>query len=161
VARAGLTFESLVHGAAFDPLARLPADQVRAALLRVFFDDGYGRDLPAAVARRRPDVTVIDCLLIGAQVTAEALGGPYALLLHTLPGYLRDRFALADLNATRARAGLPPVASRGALWVRAARTLVTSTPLLDAAAAAALPGLRYVGPIFGPPLQAGASPSVD
>jgi UDP:flavonoid glycosyltransferase YjiC (YdhE family) len=161
VERAGLAFEPLVHGAEFDPLAHLPADQVRVALLRVFFDDGYGQDLRAAVARRHPDVTVIDCLLLGAQAAAESLGGPYALLMHTLPGYLRDRFALADLNAIRAQAGLAPVDSGAELWRRAARTLVTSTPLLDDAAAAILPGLQYVGPIFGPPVQEGATAFVD
>jgi UDP:flavonoid glycosyltransferase YjiC (YdhE family) len=90
VERAGMGFWPLEHGAVFDPLARQPADKVRIALLRVFLDDGYGRDLRAELKRARPDVTVVDCLLVEAQPAAEALGRPYALLLHTLPRHLKD-----------------------------------------------------------------------
>jgi hypothetical protein len=133
----------------FDPLARLPANQLREELERVFFDAGYGQDLRAEVERAGPDVIAIDSFLIGAQATAEAMCVPYALLMHTLPGFLCQRFALARVNAARAEAKLAPVTSTEDLWGRADRVLVTSIRLLDDYVPDTLSGLRYTGPVFG------------
>ena len=155
VARTGLAFRPLEHSAGFDPLAPLPLDQSQQAQAHVFFGDGYPADLRAEVEQDRPDVVVIDCFLVAAQGAAEAMGLPFVLLVHTLPGWFMpfwDQVLLSPTNALRERTGLSPVASTAELLARADRALVACTPLLDSPVpdSARLPWLRYVGPIFEP-----------
>jgi MGT family glycosyltransferase len=151
--RSGVVFRPLRHGALFDPLAAVPVEQSQQAQAHVFFDDGYIEDVRAEVEYEQPDVIVIDCFLVNAQAASEAIGVPFALLVHTLPGWFMafwDRVFLGATNAVRARMNLVSVASTADLWARADRTLVATTPLLDGDGehVADLPRLRYVGPLL-------------
>jgi MGT family glycosyltransferase len=168
-----MEFHPLQQGAEFDPLAQVTDEQSRAASVPVFFGEGYMVDFQAAVERERPDVVLIDCFLVSAQTAAERMGLSYAILVHTVPAWFLsfwDTVLLGPTNALRQRSGLPAVATTAALWGRAARALVASTPLLDGSARdrGTLPNVRYVGPILEPdsehdafdPGQDGATPLV-
>lgn len=149
---AGVDFRATRHSPAFDPMEPLSLEVSQRRQGEVFFGDGYRHDVAAEVARKRPDVVVVDCFLAAAQSELEAQGMPHAVLLHTLASWFVpfwDRALLAPTNAVRERIGLPVVGSIVEAWANATRVLVTSTPLLEAddPGPRRLRSLRHVGPV--------------
>jgi UDP:flavonoid glycosyltransferase YjiC (YdhE family) len=146
---AGVGYCALEEGVPYDPLEQMSIGDQVGAFGRVFFDDGYGADLRREIARHRPNALVIDSYLFGAMVASESSGIPFAVLVHTLWGWMQPlgNALLPAINECRARASLPAQSSTG-IWSGAQRILVASTPLLDTPPPAELPNLRHVGPLF-------------
>jgi len=125
----------------------------RRIVTAVMASTAHLRDLPDAVARERPDVLMVDCLMFGALAAAEGLGRPAAVLVHSPPGATappggpREGSLLAPLNAVRAMAGLPAVTRLWDAWARFPSLCVT-IPDLDPLAAEVPPSFEYVGPVF-------------
>jgi UDP:flavonoid glycosyltransferase YjiC (YdhE family) len=151
---AGVVLCPLEQGIPYEPFDRVPVADQDAAFMKVFFDDGYSADLRREITRRRPDALVIDSYLFAAMAAAEASGIPFAVLVHTVFGWMGflGELLLSMINEGRVTAGLPEASSTG-IWSAAQRILVASTPLLDAPAPAELPHMRHVGPIFNGGLE--------
>lgn len=121
---AGLGFAAFVHAARADavPENRFPAVQPALAL-----DPGAGVDVRAELARRRPDLVLVDATCLTALREAERSGVPTAVLAPTLYRFLAERWARGPLGlAARLRRMRP-----ASLWGRAARVLVATDPDLD------------------------------
>jgi UDP:flavonoid glycosyltransferase YjiC (YdhE family) len=109
VERAGLAgrLEEFQQARPWNP--RVPDPGVRSMLawLPLASDRGIGSDLEAAIARVRPDVLLIDCMVPGALDAARRSGIPSAMLLHTMLGYWEAQWSARSpmgvwLRATRA-----------------------------------------------------------
>lgn len=121
------------------------------------------RDVRDEVARTGADVAVVDYMLPGALVGAEAAGVPVVALVHTLygalladgaPGPMGMAATVDGVNAARADVGLAPVRRLGDLLDGCARVLVTSPAALDVQAPAPdgwAPNVRHVGPVLEGP----------
>src|SRR5579871_5907004 len=81
-------------GATFEPLSSVrQIDSAEPGIDATLFQDvvlaeGMGADLQAAIERLRPDVLLIDSMLLDSVRTANASGLPTVLLVHSLYGFL-------------------------------------------------------------------------
>jgi UDP-glucoronosyl and UDP-glucosyl transferase len=116
-------------------------------------------DVRAACERTGAGLAVVDYMLPGALVGAEAAGVPRVALIHTLyRGLLRDGFpgpmemaASAEaLDTAAAAVGAPPVPGMADLLDRCARVLVTCPAAFDDEGPPAAANARYVGPVLEP-----------
>lgn len=124
-----------VHGAglgfaAYTRAARavaVPENRFLAAQVALALDPGTGLDVRAELARRRPDVVLVDATCLTALREAERSGVPTAVLVPTLHRYLTERWARGPLGLAARLRRLRPAT----LWGRAARVLVATDPELD------------------------------
>ena len=134
----GAEFIPYRHAAPLHPAEAVAAPRQFAAMLRVFGDEGIGRDLVAEAGRGPADAVVVDCLLLGAIRAAARAGLPTAVLVHSFLGFFDGPFRRGPMGAALALKGLP--ARR--VMSSAGRILVCADPLLDPAAGAHLPAGR-------------------
>ncbi len=156
VEEAGCLFRSFERTPAWDPtLGRAFEDQM-PFMLRLWLGVEAGEDLLAELDRERADALVVDFMLLGALAAAERTRLPTAALVHTLyhlsvEGRWAERLwtpSLPEINETRRRFGLDPLASAPELWARAAAVLVLTPRALDRPVAGLAPNARYVGPVL-------------
>lgn len=85
---AGATYEPYQHAEQRDPRRRTddPTPEQLRVLRQVFFNPTFGEELLSAVARERPEVLVLDQMLIMASIAAETTRLPTAVLWHTVYG---------------------------------------------------------------------------
>lgn len=124
---AGLGFAAYTHAAALAPGAQVPENRFLAARVALAMDPGAGLDVRAELARRRPDVVLVDATCLTAVREAQRSGIPTAVLVPTLYRYLSDRWAAGPLGLASRLRRLRPAT----LWGRAARVLVATDPELD------------------------------
>ena len=114
-------------------------------------------DVRAACERTGADLAVVDYMLPGALVGADAAGVPQVALVHTLyRGLLRDGYpgpmdmaaSVETLDAAAAAAGAPPVSRMADLLDRCARVLVTCPAAFDDEGPPAAANVRHVGPVL-------------
>jgi MGT family glycosyltransferase len=134
-----------------DYLARDAADQWDVRLMAA--------DVRAACERTGADLAVVDYMLPGGLVGAEAAGVPRAALVHTLyRGLLRDGYpgpmdmaaSVEALDAAAAAVGAPPVPRMADLLDRCARVLVTCPAAFDDEGPPVAANVRHVGPVLEP-----------
>ncbi|MBW0118461.1 glycosyltransferase [Pseudonocardia abyssalis] len=124
---AGLGFAAYAHAAALSPAADIPENRFLAARVALALDPGAGVDVRAELARRRPDVVLVDATCLAAVREAERSGIPTAVLVPTLYRFLAERWATGPLGLASRLRRLRPAT----LWGRAARVLVATDPDLD------------------------------
>lgn len=156
--------EAAFEGCEFSPFERALAPVERAAALLtpsrhpdLYIGGEVGIDLLAAVDGDRPDVAVIDCMLVAALAAARSAGLPTAALVHFLyGGALRADWTavwtplIPLFNETRASFGLGPLDDGGSLWRQqwdeADLVVVLTQREFDAPAPTA--NARYAGPVL-------------
>jgi hypothetical protein len=113
---AGAVYEAYRHAPQRDSSERPPdmTDEMLRVLNNVFFNPIYADELLAAVARERPDVLLVDQMLIMAWIAAESTALPTALLWHTVFGGAARMMNMGNMfidpmNAVRTRVGLAPI----------------------------------------------------
>jgi UDP:flavonoid glycosyltransferase YjiC (YdhE family) len=133
-------FEPFAYRTAPQPDTSVPFEEREAELLRTLAGVEIARDVSDVLEETRPDVLVVDCMLPAAIVAAQAASTPVVSLVHFLYGPARSLMAksgqawttdLKELNATRARFGLPPEADGLAAWEGADLLLVTAPAWFD------------------------------
>ncbi len=125
VHEAGLSFAA--RSTALDPARELPERQFAAARVALAVDPRSALDVRAELARRRPDVVVVDATELAALREAERSGLPVVVLAATLHGYLARTWARGPIGLATTLRRLRP----GKLWGAAARVLVATDPQLD------------------------------
>ena len=112
-------------------------------MMSLFGDRGMGRDLLDLVAQRRPDLVVVDCLMVGAIRAAADAGLHFAVLQHLYDANYQRGVLSGPMGLNLRLRRLRP---RQALDAAAARVLTTS-PALDPVATPPA-NLRQVGPVL-------------
>ncbi|MCX6466229.1 MAG: glycosyltransferase [Pseudonocardiales bacterium] len=144
VHQAGLGFAAYAHALPWSPAATVPENRFLAARAALAIDPRAGLDARAELARRRPDVVLVDATCLAALREAERSGVPTAVLVPTLYRYLAERWARGPVGLAATLRRLRPAK----LWGRAARVLVATDPELDGELPA---GAVHVGAVTGRP----------
>jgi len=113
----------------------------------------FAADVTAELDRRRTDALAVDYFLYGALAAAEKAGVPTAVLWHTTFGeWDALNRGLPELNAARARTGLPPLSTVFEQYRRMDRVLVLTEKSFDFAITPQPlpPNVRHVGPQMPP-----------
>jgi UDP:flavonoid glycosyltransferase YjiC (YdhE family) len=134
--RDGFDVEPAEHAREFSRLDR----NSPVAMVRTFADRGLARDVVASIHARRPDLVVVDCLLLGVLDAVRESGVPYVVLEHLFDGYSRSLLRGPIGLGARALGTRPERSLAGA-----AARLVTSVPELDPSGDR--PGVEHVGPV--------------
>jgi MGT family glycosyltransferase len=121
----------------------------------------FAADLEAELDRHPVDALAVDYWLFGALAAAEKSGLPTAVLRHT--GYAPGAWwneGLPELNALRARLGLPPVSDVFEQYLRMDREMVLTSRAFDfAITETALPAnALHVGPQIAMPQEVNGRP---
>jgi len=128
-----------------------PQEEMMRILRDVFLNPRYADALLAEVDRDRPDVLLVDQMLLMAAAGAERTGLPTAILWHTVYGGTagqRTPSAMLDpLNAFRETLGLERVADRSAAAAKADAIVAFTYEAFDVAPPVRPPHLHYVGPL--------------
>jgi len=166
----GLEHRPFLIGTSPDPGPGRSLDDLPPELLgELFFGLPAGKDVAAEIERDRPDVLVVDVMLVSALAAAEASGVPTVALVHTLYSFL-DGFdgmvsgALGLVNPARAELGVAPLDPAAGSLVsqlldRCALVLAATASALDRPTRPVGPNVRFIGlqpdpPIAdGPPLE--------
>lgn len=136
---AGLGFAAYTRAARAVPV---PENRFLAARVALALDPGAGLDVRAELARRRPDLVLVDATCLAALREAQRSGLPTAVLVPTLYRYLDGRWARGPLGLAARLRRLRPAT----LWGRAARVLVATDPELDGPLPA---GAVHTGAVVG------------
>jgi UDP:flavonoid glycosyltransferase YjiC (YdhE family) len=142
-----------VRGRAHEPV-------MKALARGVFACPEHLQDVAAALARRQPDLIIVDCLMFGAIAAVEGLSWPAAVLAHSAPGALvppggpLERTILGPVRKLRVSAGLPPLTRLWDAWSPFA-ALCATLPQLEPWTGQLPPSFAYLGPVFE---QAGPRP---
>jgi UDP:flavonoid glycosyltransferase YjiC (YdhE family) len=148
----GLRFLPLRNAEQVDSLKDVESDLVVEA--RVFFGEGFSKDLLEAAETLRPDLLLVDGALTFGLVAAVRTGLPTAALWHSLYslvaggpfGALFDS-RLSDINQHAQELGLEAFSSFQTLLETANRVLVFSYAPFDVASGCVAPHVKYVGPV--------------
>jgi UDP:flavonoid glycosyltransferase YjiC (YdhE family) len=141
---AGLSFAA--RSTALDPARALPERQFAAARVALAVDPRSALDVRAELARRRPDVVVVEATELAALREAERSGLPVVVLAATLHGYLTRTWARGPIGLATTLRRLRP----GKLWGAAARVLVATDPQLDPDAGTLPSNAVHTGAVLGP-----------
>lgn len=144
---AGFEFTPYTHARPWSSVERSMNHGLRGALtiISMFNDSGTGIDLLAEVERQHTDLTVIDCMVLGALRAAERANVPRIALAHTSYAFLTGTWSRGPIGLTAAVKRQRPVR----LWSATALTIVPTLRELDPAGNKDLPtNLRYVGPVW-------------
>jgi MGT family glycosyltransferase len=135
------------------------------AFLALLFGPDVGKAVLDNIARDRPDVLVVDCMLTSALAAAERAAIRSAALVHVLyeqfvAGTVGRRWAamLPVVNEMRSGFGLPPVGSPMALLEPMRIVLVACPQAFDVAMPTLPKNVRYVGAMLDDPAT---TPSVS
>jgi MGT family glycosyltransferase len=117
----------------------------------VFVNPAYGDALLAEIERERPDVLLVDQMLLTAAAAAERSGLPTVILWHTVygagAGRGMPRAMLDPLNACRTRLGLERVDDHFAAVAKADAIVAFTYEAFDLPPPARPARLHYVGPL--------------
>jgi UDP:flavonoid glycosyltransferase YjiC (YdhE family) len=148
----GLRCLPLRNAEQVDSLKDVESDLVVEA--RVFFGEGFSKDLLEAAETLRPDLLLVDGALTFGLVAAVRTGLPTAALWHSLYGLVaggpfRALFdsRLSDINQHAEELGLEAFSSFQTLLETANRVLVFSYAPFDLASGCVAPHVKYVGPL--------------
>jgi len=137
-----------------DPVVRhdeTPEQEMMRVLRDVFLNPGYADALLAEVERDRPDVLLVDQMLLMAAAAAESTGLPTAILWHTVYGGTTGRgmpSAMLDpLNAFRAKLALGAIDDRFAAATKADAIVAFTYEAFDVPPPGRPARLHYVGPL--------------
>jgi UDP:flavonoid glycosyltransferase YjiC (YdhE family) len=148
-------------GASFDALpvgektmgARPSADQERERVLRVWLSQAIADAVVDLLTQAPFDVAIVDAAMLSAFAGCEAVGTPFIVVHHSLPGaaWLGPRRRQFDalvgpLNDVRRSLQLPALASFPECMARATAHIVPTAACLDAPVPWEL-RLDYVGPL--------------
>jgi MGT family glycosyltransferase len=155
---AGARFENYRFAPERDTAAPRPprtaAEERQFVLGQVLLNPVYSDELLAAVERERPDVILLDNVLLQAMAACEATGVATAALFHSVFwGTAQRRLAWppamqSAINAHRQSLGLATLADAHAQLTATAANLVFTYADLDEAPSRALPNLHFVGPLL-------------
>lgn len=159
---AGLEPRPFVVGRGNDPTGgRAFEDQPPLFLAELFFGAPVAQDVANELERDRPDVVVVDFMLVASLAAAEASGVPTVALVHTLFSFLEGYEGMVDpalvvLNPTRSELGLAPLdPDEGPLvtqlFDRCSLVVVTTARAFDRPSYAAGENVRFVGLQPDPP----------
>jgi len=107
---------------------------------RVWACTNHHADVAEVLTRERPDLLVVDCLMLGVLAAAEAAAIPTVVLVHSAPGAIApphgpfDAMLLPAANALSTALGLDAVDSIWAAW-QPHHVVAASIPDLDPLAA--------------------------
>ncbi|CAN7764781.1 glycosyltransferase [Rhizobium leguminosarum] len=150
----GARFIPLKQAEFFDPLARLPIEEMELIFSKVSFGLGFAKDLQSVCDGEKWDLILIDFCLASAIIAAESMRVPFGVVSHTIPGLILpfwDANNLSTINALRREFGLDQTPSMADFWARSSGVLVNTIRDLDSIEQRSLPdNVRYVGPIFEP-----------
>lgn len=111
----------------FDPARASSTGHVLAHYVRAAVSADVERQVAGAIADRRPDAVVVDCMLLSATRAATRAGVPTTVLLHTLAEYWVRHWARGPIGLAAAARGLAPAK----VWATAAQRLVVTERALD------------------------------
>lgn len=158
--RVGARFIPLNQAEFFDPLARLPIEEMELIFSKVSFGLGFAKDLQSVCDGEKWDFILIDFCLASAIIAAESMRIPYGIISHTIPGLILpfwDANNLSTINTLRREFGLDQTPSMADFWARSRGVLVNTIRDLDSIEQRSLPdNVRYVGPIFEPDDRVGS-----
>lgn len=141
---AGVPFRVHATPAAWEPLTRTIAPLAVARLIRTTCGPAIASDLLQTAAEWRPDVIVVDCMLLAAFEAAADAGYPVVNLVHSFPAYFERSYGGGPIGWLAALRGRRPAA----MWGRASATVATALPSLDPdASRTRWPNLHVVGPV--------------
>lgn len=141
VDRAGLPFRSFVNARAWDS----HCEQSALSWVPMLNDANIGADIRQECERDRPDVAVVDCMLLPALRAVQAAAIPHAVFTHTLRGYMNGLHRLGAGTAARLYGYRV-----SQMWNAANLNIVATLRRLDPESTRPQPGnVRWVGPIVG------------
>ena len=157
IERAGCTWRSIPAEAEFDPCAGRAAEEQRTYIRETFLGPAMAAGVTAEVEAGRPDVLVIDAMLLSTVCAAQMLGLPIAALVHTTHRFHGDpeiwgRWGFDEINELRAEFEQPPISPAGdtvfvEMQRRCDRELVVMPAEFDERSDGR-PNVVHVGPIF-------------
>ena len=136
---------------------------------RVWACTEHPADVQEVLARERPDLLIVDCLMLGVLAAAEAAAIPTVVLVHSAPGAIAppggpfDTMTLPAANAIRGALGLDPVDTVWGAW-QPHQVVAASIPDLDPLAAHLPETFRdrdrftWIGPVVEDPTPNGTTP---
>ena len=157
IERAGCTWRPIPAGAEFDPAAGRAAEEQRTYLRDTFLGPAMPAGVTAEVGAERPDVLVIDAMLLSTVCAAQTLGVPIAALVHTTHRFHGDpeiwgQWGFDEINEMRTGFGQAPISpAENTVFVemqrRCDRELVVMPAEFDERTELR-PNVVHVGPIF-------------
>ncbi|MBW9094770.1 hypothetical protein JNB62_13840 [Microbacterium jejuense] len=150
-------------GLPFTPYASAPDFVLQTGprgLLRLVFDHGIADDTVSFLVDHPADVVVVDCLLIGVLDTLDRMGRRYAVLEHTLHGFLAS--GMRALGAVAWVQGMRVGAARShAMPIVVASVPDLVVPFAPQPALSARPGaVVYAGPMTAAVAATPSEPTV-
>ncbi len=141
---AGVRFRAHAEPAAWEPLTRTNPALAVARLTRTTCGSAIADDALETAAQWRPDVVVVDCMLLAAIEALAEAGYPVVSLVHSFPAYFERSYGGGPIGWIAALSGHRPTST----WSRAVATVATALPSLDPdAAQTRWPDLHVVGPV--------------
>jgi len=118
IERAGCTWRPIPAEAEFDPAAGRAAEEQRTYIRETFLGPAMPAGVTAEVEAGRPDVLVIDAMLLSTVCAAQTLGLPIAALVHTTHRFHGDPeiwggWGFDEINEMRSGFGQPPISPAG------------------------------------------------
>jgi UDP:flavonoid glycosyltransferase YjiC (YdhE family) len=118
IERAGCTWRPIPAEAEFDPSAGRAAEEQRTYIRETFLGPAMPAGVTAEVEAERPDVLVIDAMLLSTVCAAQTLGLPIAALVHTTHRFHGDpeiwgEWGFDEINQIRTRFDQPPISPAG------------------------------------------------
>jgi len=157
IERAGCTWRPIPAAAEFDPSAGRAAEEQRTYLRETFLGPAMPAGVSAEVEAGRPDVLVIDAMLLSTVCAAQTLGLPIAALVHTTHRFHGDPeiwgdWGFEEINQIRTGFDQPPISPAGdtvfvEMQRRCDRELVVMPAAFDERSDGR-PNVVHVGPIF-------------
>jgi UDP:flavonoid glycosyltransferase YjiC (YdhE family) len=160
IERAGCTWRPIPAEAEFDPSAGRAAEEQRTYIRETFLGPAMPAGVTAEVEAGRPDVLVIDAMLLSTVCAAQMLGLPIAALVHTMHRFHGDpeiwgSWGFDEINELRTGFEQPPISPAGdtvfvEMQRRCDRELVVMPAEFDERSDGR-PNVVHVGPIFEEP----------
>lgn len=139
VRAAGLPFEPYQTARQWDPIA----EQSALRWVPMFNDADIATEVSRRCAANRPDVAVIDCMLLPAIKSVQRAGITNAVFTHTIRGYINGLHRLGAGTAARLYGH-----SAKRLWNSSDVNIVTTVRRLDPGARGRQPpNIEWVGPV--------------
>ena len=118
IERAGCAWRPIPAEAEFDPVAGRAAEEQRTYIRETFLGRAMSAGVTAEVEAGRPDVLVIDAMLLSTVCAAQTLGLPIAALVHTTHRFHGDPeicggWGFDEINEMRTGFGQPPISPAG------------------------------------------------
>lgn len=128
----------------FAPLERTSIPRGIVRLTRTTCGPAVADDLLRVAADRRPDVVVVDCMLLAALAASIRAGYPTVTLVHSFPSYFAQAYGRGPIGLVATACGQPPARR----WRAAQASIATALPSLEGSGARSpFAALHLVGPV--------------